>query len=597
MDHQEQENIAIAATVASAAAVSAPAPAFLKEAAAARGVAAAAAAAATEATAQAESTVKIVQIPEVIELSGLARTLYDKLYKSNSDEAQVVISRILDTLLRIKGNALGFDNSHVAALSERLYRVFRSMGRVLGTPVTVTMSDGKKQEVVTTTLLKHLEAVEQINCHNEMRNNKEKTGKELYTCDFHKEDLFTHLFLVAIISMSRACLQNSDEGHDAFLMILGLTALLHDIGKPGCIALIPKKKWLSYPFHGEMGAGLLARIWTPAFGISQNVWETICRTISVHMCGYHECDHTSSETQYKWDLLSHEPDEVKKMLTYLSVGDYFGGIKGASVQQDVDAYLASRPRFNEHIMRPFDSNFLTKYNLTGIMIVIRGMSGSGKSRCVSLLAEQFQKLNAPFRYLERDAVMAMTVREFLKEEPVMAKPVGDEYARIYKVYDANKKDLNSKVNDKLKELILEGAIKGEIVIIDTLMSYYRSFEELFSKQLRQMFIMAVDVVRNTPLIQADADRMGITLETQIGISQDKDLLSWLPQSITRGRGSDLNMVTSVSCARSFANIQHSSRPRMVSVVAWNEHGSMGYESMLARTLDFVKMPRGKFVTK
>jgi hypothetical protein len=204
------------------------------------------------------------------------------------------------------------------------------------------------------------------------------------------------------------------------------------------------------------------------------------------------------------------------------------------------------------------------------------------------------KLGVPFRYLERDAVMAMIVREYLKEESVMSKPIGTEYARIFKVYDENKKELSPKVNNKLKNLILEGAANGEIVIVDTMMSYYRGFEDLFIKQLKQMFIIAVDVIRNSQLTQADADRMGTTLEKQLLIAQDKGILSWLPQSVTQSRGCDMNIITSVSTARSFANIQHSSRPRIVFVVSWNEHGSMGYQSMVDRLLDIIKMPRGKF---
>lgn len=530
------------------------------------------------------------------DLQKLSRQLCQSAFKEPSPEiVNFTIKEIWDLLLVAHGDSI---ISLTDEMIEKMTRVFTNMLPIMKTQTNVVVCIEVKhedqesefvQEVKSVSLLDYFDLIDGINCHNETYKD------EKYVCSYHQEDLFTHLHLVCLITMAYK-LDHEKNVNDQDLLATGLTAYLHDIGKPGCMNRIPKKKWLSYPFHGELGAGLLGRIWAPEFakcGIDKSLWELMCRTVAVHMCGYHSHDVGAPETEYKWDLLCSEHPYVKNTLHYLSFGDYFGGIKEDDLSE-TPLFLQSRPDFKTHLEKAFNPKFMLKYNFQGTAILMRGSSGSGKSTCVKSLRNTLTAHNISYSYIERDAIMCSLVRKHLNEEDTCEKANGDEYKRLYKVYDENRKKLSPLVNNTLKNLILDGLIDSRVVIIDTLMTYYRGIEQFLTKKMKNIFVISIDVVRNTSITEKDSERLGVNVQSQLKISQDKTLLSWLSTSVLKG---DLNMIASCSTARKMDVISHLSRPRICFVVCWNEHGQVGYDEMFVRTVQFCQMRKCEFVNE
>jgi hypothetical protein len=165
---------------------------------------------------------------------------------------------------------------------------------------------------------------------NEEDIHKITVDEKEHSCGMHNESLTTHLLSTMFVVHQRITTLEKPMEHMQKIAYC-LLALLHDIGKYSTVGTTyGNKNWTQYPFHGEMGAGLLLQSWTiDGIGryFTKEIWEDIARTISVHMCGYREVDINDSHTLYKWNMLSNEKENVKDMLYYLSIGDKFGGYR------------------------------------------------------------------------------------------------------------------------------------------------------------------------------------------------------------------------------------------------------------------------------
>lgn len=152
-----------------------------------------------------------------------------------------------------------------------------------------------------------------------------KKNVKTASCDYHVESLLEHSLMAMIIAI--------DISSDEDAVISGLTALLHDIGKPGCLSVYGNN--IGYPFHGEYGACILSSMYSDAISayVTFTQWQTMCDAIGIHMCSYHTTDNSEWST-YRRTLSQLASPDVKKLLWNLSFGDTFGKISDLSDSTD-----------------------------------------------------------------------------------------------------------------------------------------------------------------------------------------------------------------------------------------------------------------------
>lgn len=196
------------------------------------------------------------------------------------------------------------------------------------------------------------------------------TGKK-YSCPHHLEKLQSHVLIASVIACNRS-IQKSMDDHT--IIKNTLTALFHDVGKKEC-CIYYKDGAIGYPFHGEMGCGVMLNVWCKELEefFTKDEWEDMCRAICVHMCGYHETDETRRHTKYKWKLLSLENKNVKNSLLTLSVSDHFAGIKSPKVKEDPNIYINSRIIFEEYLLKKSVNwdEFMKVNGFEGVLVIYR----------------------------------------------------------------------------------------------------------------------------------------------------------------------------------------------------------------------------------
>jgi hypothetical protein len=454
--------------------------------------------------------------------------------------------------------------------------ILQQIGSILNIPFQILVSDGKIQSMESFTLKRMLTDISSEHCHNMTVDGKK------HTCDYHLESLFVHLHLAMLIAIANC---PKDETYENKL-VLALTALLHDIGKRETKTAITvgTNKWIKYPYHGEMGCGILMSIWNDKFldFITLDKWKIMCRTISVHMCGYHETHKEHPQTLYKWELLRLESTEVQKQLRRLSYGDHFGAVRDESIKENPADFITSRDHFESFIAKAFDmEEFMHKFAFKNIMIMVRGMSASGKSTHIKKLREFFDAMRVSYYVIERDEIMCRIVAKELGELSI-SKAVGETYARYYDEY--GKRKLGGAVNEELKHQITEAWKRGEVVILDTVMSLFKGIELVLPQPMvRNAFIIAHDINRNCLITKTDADRMAMPVDQQISIFGTRSPFFWMHKDAH----SRLSALTSVSTSQDIRNIRDVSKPRLIHVFAWNKDDknniqTYGYDQMFAQ---------------
>jgi hypothetical protein len=406
-----------------------------------------------------------------------------------------------------------------------------------------------------------------------------------HTCVFHPESLIVHLFA----SMTYAYGNVLKEYHLQEKFICCLTALLHDIGKVSCAGTVTieheKKYFTKFPFHGEMGSMILQRAFNAAFSnfLSKEEYESMCRAICVHMCGYHDTDTMNSQTQYKWDLLSKESDTVKQILLPLSLADTFAAFGNS--EEGIQQVINSRPSFEQYIHQLCD---LSPYLANGVIVQLKGTSGSGKSTIVRQLIELFGIDNIVL--IDRDDIMTLIVADFLNEE-YTGKASGEKYSRYKQIYTEEK--LGGQVNAKMTSLITDGITKKKIVIIDSVMSLYHAIDRyIYPQMAKNAFKIAIHCVRNMAFANTDCHtRLGLNITKQIELSGNRDLFSCLPNGVIKGQGNDpsaLGLHASLSSKKDIDNVKEKAIPSIVFTTVLLQDGSvMGFDYLM-RFLNIVK---------
>jgi hypothetical protein len=339
------------------------------------------------------------------------------------------------------------------------------------------------------------------------------------SCGFHEESLIEHSIMAMCIAIDNAF------GSTQNLLLVGLTALLHDVGKPSCLALFGKN--IGYPFHGEYGACILSQFFCSEMEqwITKNEWETMCRSINVHMCSYHSTEE-DDWSQHRRTLAQLETNEVKTLLVPLSFGDTFGKI---STLSDSSAFVDSRNSYNQAVSKKFDAEQFMKSNKKKTLcFFLRGKSGAGKSFFAKMLTKFLLTLNFKefqFEMVSRDEIMASVTATRLNHKLSKARPDGTEYNILYNSYKELK--LGKVVNDEMKKRISIAISQGKIPIVDSCITYYDGIMTCMPENISNAFIVAIDCVRNTVFTEEDAYKNGMTFSTLIETLVERTPLNWI----------------------------------------------------------------------
>jgi hypothetical protein len=326
-------------------------------------------------------------------------------------------------------------------------------------------------------------------------------------CTYHEEELFDHLHVCAIITGIVA----SRNKQNVFITML--TALFHDIGKPSCIRIFDKGH-IGYPYHGEYGSMILSRLYNPDFVqfISKNDYETMCRSISIHMCSYHMTDFQSNWSQERINSTRIESDNVKQILMNLSYGDVFAAF---SPLNNSEAFVKTRVEYLDMISSDYMMN-LNKY-----VFVMNCRSGSGKSFMANILAHFVKTKGLTVNHIQRDIIIANVVRSTMGLSEIDYRPTSEEYESYHQYYRLNK--LGSRVNELFKILFQNSINMFDVTIIDTQLTMFRGVEQIIPSNLDKCTVISFDVSRNI-LLENDS-KNGIPFTTQLEMFGQSSVLS------------------------------------------------------------------------
>lgn len=400
--------------------------------------------------------------------------------------------------------------------------------------------------------------------------NEHYHSKNGCTCKYHEESLIEHsiyamLKCIEIMPLSLNLIERTR---------IAIVALFHDIGKINAYNTIKKKdiNIISFPFHGEYGCGIMMKMWTdinPFFNKTQ--WSTLCRSISVHMCGYHSIEYNDDNTQYKMKLLQFENDNVKETLHWLYYGDKTGKI---SPYMDKNI-ISNLKQFKLNVTNEFKfDTFCRNMGYTGFLIKLCGKSGVGKSTFASTLINIFLSNGVDRKqivYIERDLVMCNSVimhqnnllSKHEKKDLLQVKPDSALYNECYKYYKEH--ELQETVNNTIRNTIFLN--KNKIVIVDTLMNLFASANQIYSSCCKTMFRVNINIIRNTIVDEKTCARMNMNLDEQLLLMGKVTSTQWLPKDI------NLHNLTAITTNKIIGT--HIVQPHMCFQYAWNNNTNIG----------------------
>lgn len=384
-----------------------------------------------------------------------------------------------------------------------------------------------------------------------------------HKCKYHDESLLTHSLMcmlkcIEILPLSMSLYYKTQ---------IAITALFHDVGKMSSKVLIKKDK-IAFPFHGEMGSGIMQQLYCVEMNkmFTKVEWETMCRAICTHMCGYHVKDYNSKEAKYKMEMLKFETTDVKQLLYHLSYGDSTAKISSVIEENDI---LDRREKFIENITGDFNILAITAKNkLNGCIIKLCGQSASGKSTITKLIKNYLQSQNVleeQIVCIERDLIMCNT--SLLSQNPdatiFTVKPRGDIYEELYNNY--KEKELSNTVNNIIKNIIKQNTDK--IIIVDSVINYYNA-AAIYPEESKNMLKIAIHLIRGDLINNTDCERMNSSMEKQIKLFGDRDIRCWVP-----GERVNLNNLTSMSTNNYIS--QSLVQPHMCFQYFWSDRYKIG----------------------
>lgn len=439
-----------------------------------------------------------------------------------STQTSDVTSLISELFSLLEKKDENFKYNNIDQYKEKWDSVFEKLHAVLNVKIPFVNNKNILTEISLNTLL---EFISTEHFHQNVKTDSIRSvfsGKKkpsTASCGFHEESLIEHSIMAMCIAIDSALSTNQN------LLLVGLIVLLHDVGKPSCLALYGQN--IGYPFHGEYGACILSQFFCSEIQhfISKDEWETMCRAINVHMCSYHSTDE-DEWSQHRRTLAQLETPEVKTLLVPLSFGDTFGKI---STLSESDAFVASRAAYNQTVSQEFDATcFMEKNKKKTMCFFLRGKSGHGKSFFAKKLTEFLFTLGFKefqFEIVSRDEIMASVTATRLNHKLSKVCPDGPEYEFLYNQYKELK--LGKVVNDEMKKRISISISQGKIPIVDSCITYYDGIMTCMPENISNSFIIAIDCVRNTVFTEEDAYKNGMGLNALIETLSERTPINWI----------------------------------------------------------------------
>lgn len=345
------------------------------------------------------------------------------------------------------------------------------------------------------------QSLQLLNVHQDIVND----GKN-YSCEYHTEELFDHLILCGLIS----CIEAINMEIDPF--IATLAGILHDIGKLGCIHIFANDH-IGYPFHGEFGAIILARIYSKSFEqfVSKEMWELICRLLTVHMCSYHLVKYESYWEQSRVNSCRFEDDITKSYLIAMSHGDVFAAL---SIKAQYAEFIDSRPAYVKEISKPFVCN------RNKFVITLDGLSGSGKSTVADMLRTWFVSQHISVGYIARDDIMCKHVAGMMNISLTNERPTNEEYATCFAYYKLN--GLGKIINKQMQFAICDSIDANMVTLVDTQLTLFKYSSAIIPDNISECVVISIDVNRNA--LSIDDKKNGIDLTSQLKLSGNSSFL-------------------------------------------------------------------------
>ena len=393
-----------------------------------------------------------------------------------------------------------------------------------------------------------------------------------YICGWHKETVFQHSIMSMLISI-----QHFGKIDEHFAMLVAFTNLVHDIGKIECVEThnIGGKAFIGYPFHPELAAGFLMEIYNKEFCkiIPYNEWEAMCRAVNIHMNGYHLDDIENVQNRIKWYLFRLESHLTKMLLYHLSIGDTLGHLTYEHIVEDTKKFLESRKLIADFMTKDFSSvEFCELASVSKFIIVLRGMPCSGKTQLRLRIQNKLADLNIAYKIIERDDVMVAIAQKHATDNKVA---VPTTYNECYTYVKDNK--LGHSVNDHLHAQIAQAFTDGRVVLLDTVMSYFATVEQIIPNT-NEIFAITIDVIRNTPFT-VFREGKDMTVETQVQLHGERSLLRWIPSV----ENLILKFLSSKCSYETLEGTRYGQRSKIQPFITfqycWNETFNMGFDSI------------------
>ena len=342
----------------------------------------------------------------------------------------------------------------------------------------------------------YLEEIKSKHVHQDVINGEGKTC----SCSYHEEELFYHLLLAGLQSGLHA----KSIRTNAFLAVI--TAMLHDIGKVSTVSPTDSG-FIAFPFHGEMGALILSGIYSADFApdFTKEDWETMIRTISIHMCSYHLTSFDSYWNKQRANSTRCESDSVKVLLYSLSYGDIMAAF---SNQNDIKSWQDSRDKWWAEVIQPYK----TPEKKSKVIVLVRGFSNSGKSTIAEIISKDLAARGVTSAIISRDMIMAQHGGYTGTD-----RPTGEVYRRLYA--KSSEEHAGKAVNNEMRKQIRAAVKANDVVIIDTVASMFPGFEAgILPTCIRNCSIIAIDVNANVLTNQDALRKNGLDPQEQMALS-------------------------------------------------------------------------------
>lgn len=396
-------------------------------------------------------------------------------------------------------NGLG-NVSDSAKMVKSIARTYKKVSAFLKKKITFVertkTGEILEEKKVTISFGEYLEEIKGKHIHQDVVSGDGRTC----SCSYHEEELFYHLLLAGLQSGLHA----KSIGSNVFHAIIA--AMLHDIGKISTVSTT-ETGFVAYPFHGEMGALILSGIYSTdlASYFTKEEWETMIRTISIHMCSYHITNFETHWNKQRVNSTRIESDTTKVLLNSLSYGDTLAAFSNLN---DVESWLVSHDNWWKAINRPYKAS----KKKSKVLVLVRGFSNSGKSTIAEIVSNDLKTNGVSSTIISRDMIMAQQCGYTGN-----TRPTGKEYQQLHSTYSDERQ--GKAVNTAMRTQIREALKSHNVVIVDTVASMFPGFESgILPTCVRNCEVIAIDVNANVLSNQDTLSKNGLNHQAQLALS-------------------------------------------------------------------------------